>query len=411
MVTRLLVANRGEIALRIARTCREMGIENVLAASEADIGARTTERFDRVVCIGPARSAASYLNAGALISTASALGCDAIHPGYGFLAEAPGFAELCAEHGITFVGPSPEMLRLFGDKVSARCVAEAAGVPLAPGSPPVADLEEAIEVAERIDYPIMLKAAKGGGGKGMRIIPSRQELIDTFTLATSEAQASFGDPSVYIERWVGGARHVEVQIAGAPSGEVIHLGDRDCTLQRRNQKLIEEAPAPMMPAPVQDALRRSAVELCRHAGYDNVATVEFLYDPSREEFYFLEVNPRIQVEHGVTELITGLDVVELQIAIARSGKIGIAQEDVTFSGAAMQCRINAEEPREAFRPSPGRIERFDIPTGDGIRLDSHAYSGYFVPPYYDSLIAKLMVHGPDRQSAIESMVAHWVIRP
>lgn len=404
MFQRVLVANRGEIAARILRTCRRLGIEAVLAASQADADSASARAFDRVVCVGPPRADASYLNRQAILTTALALGCDAVHPGYGFLAENADFAEECAQEGLAFVGPDPRTLRLFGDKVSAREAAIAAGVPVAPGSPPVADLEEAMDVADRVGYPVMLKAARGGGGKGMRIVSDADELRGVFPLATAEAEAAFGDSSVYIERWIADARHVEVQIVASPAGEVLHLGDRDCSVQRRNQKLVEEAPAPDVPDDLQERLRRAAVELCQHVGYDNVGTVEFLLDTQRREFYFLEVNPRIQVEHGVTELVTGLDIVELQLRAAADGHLGISQDEVVIEGAALQCRINAEDPTRTFQPSPGRITAWSVPAGGPIRTDTHAHEGYFVPPYYDSLLAKLMTHGSGRDDAVDRMV-------
>jgi len=401
--SRILVANRGEISLRVLRTCRELGIEAYLASSEADLDSLPARSFDRTVCVGPNRSDRSYLNQDAILATAVALGCDAIHPGYGFLAENDGFAERCAEAGVTFIGPSPEMLRLFGDKVSARNAAIGAGVPVAPGSPPVADIDEAREVAEGIGYPIMLKAARGGGGKGMRIVGDATELEEVFPLATAEALAAFGDASVYIERWIGQARHVEVQIVADRHGHVIHLGDRDCSVQRRNQKLVEEAPAPFIDPELQDRLRMSAVQLCEHVGYDSVGTVEYLLDSARGEFYFLEVNPRVQVEHGVTELVTGQDIVALQIAAAAGQELPVTQADVRFDGHALQCRINAEDPTRRFQPSPGRVTQWSPPEGPGIRIDSHCYEGYFMPPYYDSLLAKVMTTGADRAAAIAGM--------
>lgn len=403
MFSRILVANRGEISLRVLRSCRELGVEAYLAASEADLDSLPARSFDRTVCVGPNRSDRSYLNQDAILATAVALGCDAIHPGYGFLAENDGFAERCAEAGVTFIGPSPEMLRLFGDKVSARNAAIGAGVPVAPGSPPVADVSEALVVAEDIGYPIMLKAARGGGGKGMRIVADAAELEEVFPLATAEALAAFGDASVYIERWIGQARHVEVQIVADRHGHVIHLGDRDCSVQRRNQKLVEEAPAPFIDPALQDALRMSAVQLCAHVGYDSVGTVEYLLDAARGEFYFLEVNPRVQVEHGVTELVTGRDIVALQIAAAAGEELPLDQDEVRFEGHALQCRINAEDPTRRFQPSPGRVTGWRPPEGPGVRVDSHCYEGYFMPPYYDSLLAKVMTVDVDRAAAIAAM--------
>lgn len=402
---RILVANRGEIALRILRSCQRLGIETVLAVSEADRDSAASRAADTTVCIGPSRASQSYLRREALLAVALHHACDGVHPGYGFLAEDPGFAEMCAESGLVFIGPSPAMLRLFGDKVSARQAASDAGVPVTGGSPVAERVEDALSYADRIGYPVMLKAAKGGGGKGMRIVRDAEQLTVDLPLARAEAQAAFGDGSVFLERWINNARHVEVQVAGSPGGESIHLGDRDCSVQRRHQKLLEEAPAPHIEPGLQQAIRQAAVDLCRHVGYDNVGTVEFLLDIERREFFFLEVNPRIQVEHGVTELITGIDIVGLQIGIASTGMLDRAQSDVAFAGCAIECRVNAEQPRRGFSASPGRIGAFDMPTGPGVRVDTHCFPGYFVPPYYDSLLAKVMIHAADRPGAVEGMRA------
>ena len=400
---RVLVANRGEIAGRVLRTCAALGIEGYLATSEADRDSLPARRADRAVCIGPSRPADSYLRRELLLEAATKLQCDAVHPGYGFLAEDALFAEQCDEAGVRFIGPNPDMLRLFGDKVSARRAAQRAGVPVAQGSPPLDGVPDALAAARGIGYPVMIKAAKGGGGKGMRVAGDDGALEREFAMASTEAQAAFGDGSVYLERFVSRGRHVEVQVAGSPAGEVIHLGDRDCSVQRQHQKLVEEAPAPFIPARTQAQLREAAVELCRTVGYDNVGTVEFLFDRERDEFYFLEVNPRIQVEHGVTEMVTGADIVALQIHISRTGRLDRGQADVTFTGSALECRVNAESPRSGFRPSPGRITAWHMPEGDGIRVDTHCFEGYLVPPYYDSLLAKVMTHGASREAAIERM--------
>lgn len=403
MMTRLLVANRGEIAVRILRTCRKLGIECILAASEADAESGATEGFDRVVCIGPSRATASYLNREALLTVALNLDCEAIHPGYGFLAEDAHFAEMCAQNSISFIGPNPAVLELFGDKVSARRAAEAADVPIVPGSVAVTNPEEARRACGDLGYPVMLKAARGGGGKGMRIVRSESELATSLEIAMSEAGASFGSREVFVERWIAGARHVEVQIVGAQSGEIIHMADRDCSVQRRHQKLIEEAPAPSLDPSLQQEMRESAVRLCRHVGMDNAATVEFLYDPRRRRFYFLEVNPRLQVEHGVTELVTGQDIVELQLRASHYRELRLKQDNISVNGVAIECRLNAEDPLKSFAPSPGRISNWEMPSGASVRVDSHCYAGYFVPPYYDSLVAKLMVHGSNRAVAIRRM--------
>ena len=401
---RILIANRGEIAVRILRTCQAMGIEAYVATSEADRDSLAARMSDRAVCIGPSRPSDSYLRRELLLEAASKLSCDAIHPGYGFLAEDPLFAEGCADAGIRFIGPSPDNLRLFGDKVSARNAAARAGVPIAAGSPPIEGVDLALTTALDIGFPVMIKAAKGGGGKGMRVVTDEDSLRREFPMASTEAAAAFGDGAVYLERFVARGRHVEVQVVGSPSGEAIHLGDRDCTVQRQNQKLIEEAPAPFLAPTMQEDLRKAAVDLARSSGYDNVGTVEFLLDAERGEFYFLEVNPRIQVEHGVTELVTGQDIVALQIQIADTGRHGLVQEDIGFRGSAIECRINAESPRQDFRPSPGRIIEWSVPEGPSLRVDSHCYPGYFVPPFYDSLVAKVMVHEDDRDTAIAGML-------
>lgn len=403
MFKRVLVINRGEIAMRVLQTCRRLGIDAYLASSQADLESLPARSYDRTICIGPAQSDGSYLNQDAILATAQALSCDAVHPGYGFLAENADFADACTEAGVTFIGPRPQMLRLFGDKVAARTAAMEAGLPVAPGSPLVTDLSAAVTAAEQLGYPVMLKSAKGGGGKGMRIVDDARQLEEVFELAQAEAEAAFGDGGVYVERWIDRARHVEVQIVASRFGEVIHVGDRDCSVQRRNQKLVEEAPAPFIEPDMQERIRRAAVQLCDHVGYDNVGTVEFLLDTDRDEFYFLEVNARIQVEHGVSELISGLDIVEMQIRSSADERLDMSQDDVKFVGSALQCRLNAEDPTENFRPSPGRLKRWKLPERQNIRIDTHCYDGYFVPPYYDSLIGKVMSHGKDRDQAIRLM--------
>jgi acetyl-CoA carboxylase biotin carboxylase subunit len=403
-VKRVLIANRGEIAVRILRTCHAMGLEAYVATSEADRDSRAARLADRAVCIGPGRPADSYLRRELMLEAASKLDCDAIHPGYGFLAEDPLFAEGCADADIRFIGPSPDNLRLFGDKVSARTAAAQAGVPIAAGSPPIDDVDLALTTARDIGFPVMIKAAKGGGGKGMRVVTDEESLRREFPMASTEAAAAFGDGAVYLERFVRRGRHVEVQVVGSPAGEVVHLGDRDCSVQRQNQKLIEEAPAPFIEPGMQEDLRNAAVQLARSSGYDNVGTVEFLLDAERGEFYFLEVNPRIQVEHGVTELVTGRDIVALQLQIADTGRHGLMQEDIDVTGSAIECRINAESPRQGFRPSPGRIVEWMPPDGPSVRVDTHCYPGYFVPPFYDSLLAKVMVHEDDRDTAIAGLL-------
>lgn len=404
-IRRILVANRGEIAVRVIRECRRRGIETVLATSAADrdsLGARLAQRS---VCVGPAPAAGSYLRREVLVEAALRTGCDAVHPGYGFLSEDAAFAALCRDAGLSFVGPRPELLELFGDKVAARQEAVAAGIPVSTGSDVLADAGDALTQAHRLGYPVVLKAVKGGGGKGMRVARDDQELRELFGRAAAEALGAFGDGHLYLERWVDRARHVEVQIAGDGHGRSIHLGDRDCSVQRRHQKLVEEAPAPALPGDLQEEIRAAGVRLGQHVDYDSVGTVEFLVDPDRQEFYFLEVNARLQVEHGVTELVTGVDLVDCQITLAGGSDLPLGQQDVVMSGAAIEARINAERPELGFQPSPGRITALHLPGGPGVRVDTHCFPGYVVPPYYDSLIAKVMAYGRDRDSAVIRMLA------
>lgn len=396
----MLIANRGEIALRIIEACRKANIETVVAASSADLKSLPARLADRVVCIGPPSATDSYLKQSAVITAAIMTGCDAIHPGYGFLAERPYFAEACEEAGLIFIGPSPNILRLFGDKVAARGAAERASVPLSMGSRELESVDDAVAVAEGLGFPVLLKPVRGGGGKGMRVAANSEDVREAYSIAGQEGSAAFGDSGLYMEKWITKARHVEVQVAGDSHGNVVHFGDRDCSVQRRQQKLIEEAPAPGLPPALQAAIRESAVSLCRSVGYDNVGTVEFLVDVETEEYWFLEVNPRIQVEHGVTELVTGADLVALQILLASGEKMPWRQEDVKISGTAIECRVNAEDPNNDFRPSPGRIANWSPPKLHGVRIDSHCETGYLVPPFYDSLIAKIMAYADDRDSAI-----------
>lgn len=397
---RILVANRGEIAVRIIRACKSRGIETVAAVSDADRDSMAARMADRAVCIGPARSADSYLNIGALLETAKRTGCDGVHPGYGFLSENAGFAAACEEAGIIFVGPSAENIRQMGNKLVAREIAEKIGVPLAPGSPRVSDIDSAVEIAGRIGMPVLFKAAAGGGGRGIRIVRQPNEVRRAFEAASAEAQAAFGDKALFLERYIGNARHVEVQVLADRHGHVIHLGERDCSLQRRYQKVLEEAPAFDLAPALRDGMRKAAVNLARHIGYQSAGTVEYIVDVDREEFFFLEMNTRVQVEHPVTEMITGVDIVAEQLRIAAGEPLLVRQEDVSLTGHAIECRINAEDPLRDFAPTPGRITRWDPPKGAEIRLDSHAREGYVVPPFYDSLVAKLIVHGTDRADAI-----------
>lgn len=397
---RVLVANRGEIAVRIIRACKVLGLEAVAAVSDADRNSMAATFADRSVCIGPARATESYLNINALLAAAKGTGCDAIHPGYGFLSENADFAAACETHGIVFVGPSPENIRQMGNKLIAREIAETVGVPLAPGSPRVSDMAEAGKIAARIGMPLLFKAAAGGGGRGIRIVHRVEDLRAAFDTASAEAQAAFGDNALFLERYIGNARHVEVQILADDHGNVIHLGERDCSLQRRYQKLLEEAPAFDLAPELREGMRKAAVSLAKHIGYRSAGTVEFIVDVDRSDYYFLEMNTRVQVEHPVTEMITGIDIVAEQLRIAAGKPLSVGQGDVTFSGHAIECRINAEDPGRGFAPTPGEITKWTPAEGAGIRVDSHAQQGYVVPPFYDSLVAKIIVHGKDRADAI-----------
>jgi acetyl-CoA carboxylase biotin carboxylase subunit len=397
-IRRLLIANRGEIAARVIRTCSRLGIESVLAASDADLESLPARLADRVVRLGPAAASASYLDPDAVVRAARSVGADAVHPGYGFLSENPSLARACAAAGIVFVGPAPESLEAVGDKLKARAHALAAGLPVVPGGE-AADLAGAQAVAADVGFPLLVKAVGGGGGRGMKLVSDPADLAHTLDLAISEAAAAFGDPRVYIERFVASGRHVEVQVLGDGS-RAVALGDRDCSVQRRYQKLFEEAPAPLISDPLRAAMADAALRLAAHLGYRGLGTVELLVDRERDTFYFLEMNARIQVEHPVTEMITGLDLVAEQLAVAEGLPLRIRQEDVVLTGHAVECRINAEDWTAGFRPSPGRIDRVVLPVGDGLRVDTHVQGGSVVPPYYDSLLAKLIVHGTDREDAL-----------
>jgi acetyl-CoA carboxylase biotin carboxylase subunit len=399
---KLLIANRGEIALRIVRTCREMGIRSVIAHSQADAHSLPVRVADESICVGPNDARASYLNIPAIISAAAVTDSEAIHPGYGFLAENPTFADICRSCGITFIGPSPEAIRLMGDKAQARQIARQAGVSIVPGSErPLTNGEDALEVADAIGYPIMLKASAGGGGRGMRIVRARETVVQAFTACQSEAGAAFGNSEIYCEKFVEAARHVEVQVLGDRNGIRIHLGERDCSVQRRHQKLLEESPAPRLRPETRAGLERAALTVASAVNYVNAGTVEFLVDAD-ENFYFIEMNTRIQVEHPVTEMITGIDLVAEQLRIAAGEPLGYRQDAVRFDGHAIECRINAEDP-DTFAPSAGRVTGWLPPGGFGVRVDSHLMVPYSVPPFYDSLIAKVIVHGRDRTEAIERM--------
>ena len=394
----MLIANRGEIAVRVIRTCRHLGIETVLTVSDADAGSVPAALADRAIRIGPASAAESYLNVEAVVGAAVAAGADAIHPGYGFLAENPRLAQACEAAGIVFIGPGAEVLEAAGDKLAARGHAIAAGLPVLPGGM-VADAGEAHALAGRIGYPVLVKAAGGGGGRGLRVVREPGQLADAVAMAGAEAEAAFGDPRVYLERYASAARHVEVQLLG-DGRNVIHLGDRDCSVQRRYQKVIEEAPAPLLGETLRVSMRAAAVAFGQHLKYTGLGTVEFLVDPAREAFWFLEVNARIQVEHPVTEMVTGVDLVAEQIGVAEGRGLRLAQAGVGFAGHAIECRINAEDPAAGFRPSPGIVTEAVFPAGPGIRVDTHVQAGSAVPAQYDSLLAKLIVTGADRTSAL-----------
>ncbi len=400
MFERVLIANRGEIALRILRACRTMGISAVVAYSEADRESLAAQLADEAICIGPADSKRSYLSASAVISAAIVTGCDAIHPGYGFLSEDAGFAEAVAAHGITFVGPSSEVLERFASKEATRELLAGHGLPTVPGSNGILrDDEHALSEAQRVTYPVLLKPSAGGGGKGMRMVRTPRELQAALRVCRAEAKAAFGDDSLYLEKWLEDNRHVEVQVAVDRYGRGIHLGERDCSVQRRHQKLLEEAPTPALSPESRAELADRAIRAVVAAGYENLGTLEFLVDRDGR-FYFIEINCRIQVEHPVTEMLTGIDLVATQLRIAAGEPLGIDQADVTTTGHAIEFRINAEDAAHDFRPQAGIIERYHAPSGPWVRMDSHLYSGYDVPPYYDSLLGKLVVWGPDRPTAI-----------
>jgi acetyl-CoA carboxylase biotin carboxylase subunit len=403
MFTRVLIANRGEIALRVLRACKELGIETVAVYSKADAGAKYLEIADEAVCIGPPPPADSYLNIAHIISAAEITNVDAIHPGYGFLAEEPNFAEICEESNIVFIGPRSDVMRKVGNKVEARNIARQNKVNIIPGSEGVLeDEEDALDLAHKIGYPVMVKAAAGGGGRGMRIAHNDISLKNMLALARSEAQAAFKNPAVYIEKVIEDARHVEVQILADMHDNIIHLGERDCSIQRRFQKLVEETPCPGIDDDVREKLTRAAIRIARAVGYTGAGTVEFLVDRGNG-IYFMEVNARLQVEHPITEQVTGVDLVKEQLRIASGEELSLQQKRVEFRGVAIECRINAENPADGFRTSPGTITQFVVPGGPGVRMDTHAYAGYEVKPYYDSMIAKLIVHQPTRQQALDCL--------
>ena len=397
MFDKVLIANRGEIAMRVVRACREMGIATVAVHSTADANAMHVRMADESVCIGPPAAKDSYLNIPALIAACEITNANAIHPGYGFLSENARFAEIVTAHNIAFIGPTAEHIRVMGDKVEAKKTARALGIPVVPGSDGAVTDADALEVAEKIGYPVLIKAASGGGGRGMKIAESADVLLDQLSLARSEAKSAFGDDTVYIEKYLSTPRHIEIQVLCDMHGNALHLGERDCSLQRRHQKVLEEAPSPALNTSQRSEIGEIVANAMRKLGYIGVGTVEFLYENG--EFYFIEMNTRLQVEHPITEMITGLDLVREQIRVANGAELGLTQADIEFRGHAIECRVNAENP-VTFRPSPGTIRNWHTPGGLGVRVDSAAYAGYAIPPYYDSLIGKLIVHGRNRTECL-----------
>ncbi|MEK4537367.1 MULTISPECIES: acetyl-CoA carboxylase biotin carboxylase subunit [Peribacillus] len=404
MIKKVLIANRGEIAVRIIRACKELGIETVAVYSEADKEALHVQIADEAYCIGPKLSKDSYLNTTNIISTAKKTGSDAIHPGYGFLAENADFAELCRECNIIFIGPSPEAINKMGTKDVARETMRKAGVPIVPGSKGIIkDTDEGVALANEMGYPVIIKATAGGGGKGIRVARTEEDLIKGISITQQEAATAFGNPGVYIEKYIEDFRHVEIQVMADNHGNAIHLGERDCSVQRRLQKLVEETPSPALDGETRAEMGQAAVTAALAVNYSGAGTVEFIYDYVNRRYYFMEMNTRIQVEHPVTEMVTGVDLIKEQIKVASGDKLSLSQEDVTFNGWSIECRINAENPEKNFMPSAGKIQMYLPPGGYGVRVDSAAYPGYTIPPYYDSMIAKLIVHAPTREEAIEKM--------
>ncbi|MBL7084733.1 MAG: acetyl-CoA carboxylase biotin carboxylase subunit [Candidatus Omnitrophica bacterium] len=414
MFSKILIANRGEIALRIIRACKEMGVRTVAVYSEADVNSLHARFADEAICIGQAAPKESYLSIPSIISAAEIADVEAIHPGYGFLAENAHFAEICKSCNITFIGPDPKAMRLMGDKLQAKITMRKAGIPVMPGATAaVKDKDEAIKIAQRLKYPVIIKAAAGGGGRGMRVCHNDVRLASALVTAQAEAEAAFGKPDVYIEKYFPKSRHIEFQILADNFGHTIHLGERDCTIQRRHQKLIEESPSPALNAKLRKRMGEAALKAARSVNYNNAGTIEFLLD-EKNNFYFLEMNTRIQVEHGVTEMVTGIDLIKEQIRLATGEKLRLNQDDVKIGGWAIECRINAEDPDNNFAPFPGTIEAYNIPGGRGVRIDSCAYQDYRVLPYYDSLIAKLITHGKTRSEAIRIMLRaleEYIIEP
>ncbi len=403
MLKKILIANRGEIAVRIIRTCRELGIRTVAVYSEIDKNSLHKELADEAVCIGPAPSNKSYLNVKAIIEAACLTGCDGIHPGYGFLSENSSFAKMCDEIGIKFIGPTYKMIELMGNKSKAKETMKNAGVPVVPGSDGLVDnVLEAIKVALRIGYPVILKASSGGGGKGIRIAYNEKELVKFYDLVRQEAKISFNDDSIYIEKFIENPRHIEVQVMADEHGNVIHLGERDCTVQRNNQKMLEETPSGVITDKLRQKMGKITVNALKEIGYSNVGTIEYLLDKNKD-FYFMEMNTRVQVEHPITETITGVDIIKEQLRIASGEKLQYKQDDIKFTGHSLEARINAENPYKNFMPCPGEIKELHIPGGNGVRIDTAIYPGYKIPPTYDSMIAKVIVHGKDRNESIAKM--------
>ena len=402
MFKKVLIANRGEVAVRIIRACREIGIPTVAVYSQADANSLHVSLATEAYCIGPNESSKSYLNIPAIISAALISGADAIHPGYGFMSERADFAEICAEHNIKFIGPSPESMKLMGDKATARKTMMSKNVPITPGIGIITDIEEAKAAAKKFGYPVIVKATAGGGGKGMRVANNDAELEQNITLCRQEAEKFFGNPDVYMEKYLVNPRHIEVQVIADKFGNVVHLGERDCSIQRRHQKLVEEAPSPAVSEEIRKKLGEAAVRAAKAANYEGVGTIEFLLDKDKN-FYFMEMNTRLQVEHGITEMISNVDIVREQINIAAGNPLSFKQEDIKLYGHAIECRINAEDPDRNFLPAPGEINGYITPGGFGVRVDSHVYSGYKIPPYYDSLISKLICWAPNREEARRRM--------
>lgn len=401
MFSRVLIANRGEIALRVIRACRELGIETVAVCSKADEGAQYLELADNTVCIGPSPAEQSYLNVPSIISAAEITDVEAIHPGYGFLAESSHFAEICESSNITFIGPSAKTMMVMGDKAEAKRVAIKNKIPVLAGSEStITSQQDALEVAHKVGYPVLIKAAAGGGGRGIRIVHNDASLVSSMAIAQREAETAFKDPSVYIEKFIEHSCHVEVQILADQHGNIIHLGERDCSLQRRHQKLLEETPSPSVSQHQRTELYKAAIRMAKAVNYTNAGTVEFLVDKDNGKYYFIEMNTRLQVEHPITEMVSGIDLVKEQLRISAGEQLGYKQRQITLDGVAIECRIYAEDPDNGFRPHPGRITVYNVPGGNGVRVDSHVHQGYVVPPYYDSMLGKLIVHQGTRQEAI-----------